>query len=270
MLGISYDKAIDKNLIRFPDPAKPINLFFIEDGQSIVIHDSFTRSDRQVACKAIGSGMHFEADNSVYHIMQFAELMAKNKRSYEPAAPLSDLSLFSKKFLDRSLVNEDGKFLPYRVIWCNNDAFLGAESWFAQEMPREERMAVCLNPDAPTERQVCFVDGNFNKEFGTLEMLRNRISDIEMLPFERRQVLASAFQIALAHSETLTASELKAWRSICPENMDAETYYGVASFPESSRKSIDQQIQSAKNRTSDPSVRDSEPSMSGRDNHSIS
>ena len=177
----------------------------MEPGRDIVIHNSFDGKDRRSTCKPIGQ-MHFECDNNTWHIHQFAEVMARNGHTYEPAEPISDLTLFAHKYLDRDLTGEDGKPIPYRMIWCNNGSFLNGENWLDREMPPEERFAFFINPDAQPERQACLVDGNFEKEFMPLDELTDIMGIYGLLPFEEKQVMHSVIQAERQSAQREAAS----------------------------------------------------------------
>lgn len=140
--------------------------------------------------------MHVKAGGQYYHIQEFAELMAQNAHTYEPAAPMEDMSLFAAKYLDRDLVDDDGKMLPYRMIWTNNAALLDHEHWAAREMPPEKRLAVCFCAEATKDRQVCLIDGHHNLSFKPLTDLDyDGLAISGMKNYEQKQLLHFQKQI---------------------------------------------------------------------------
>lgn len=83
-----YDlKSLDRHIrnarqgIRFIDPKYNV-LFHIPDGGKIVLTTSGGETEER-SCRFIDE-YHTEVGNQLYHICQFAELMAKNGTSYEP------------------------------------------------------------------------------------------------------------------------------------------------------------------------------------------
>lgn len=144
--------------------------------------------------------MHFSLGGQVFHIHQFAEIMARNGHTYEPAEPISRPELFEKRYLDRSLTGNDGHPIPYRMIWTNNNVFLGSEDWYSRQMPLENRQAICFCPAADRHRQVCLVNGKFTKEFLPIPELYNRLPDITMATHEHRQIKFTAQQVEQAQS----------------------------------------------------------------------
>ena len=107
MLGISYITERTENLIRFPHPENPTTLFFLESGKHIIFHDSYDGSSKRFACtRNPRDCMHFQFGCRTYHINEFAEVMARNGHTYEPEKPITNLELFEKKYLNRSLVGD--------------------------------------------------------------------------------------------------------------------------------------------------------------------
>lgn len=201
MLGITYRTAAEHNLIRFPHANDPIDLFFLESGNDIIIHDSYDHKHHRVTCTGIpGEHSHFyDGNGHCYHINEFSERMKKNGHSYEPAEPIEDLKLFAPKYLDREPADGNNKAIPYRMIWCNNTSYLYSNSWFDRKMPEPDRLAICICPDAAPDRKACLVDGSSHKEFLSLNDLRSRLDHISMEPYERRQVQHSALQAERQH-----------------------------------------------------------------------
>ena len=193
MLGISWETERTENLIRFPHPENTSNLFYLENGKDIILYDSYDHKRKRYTCHRESSDcMHFRCGHQIYHIHQFAETMARNGHTYEPAEPISNLDLFEKRYLDRTLKGEDGALIPYRMIWINNNTFINSEDWHSRQMPVEDRLAICICPAAEPKRQVCLMDGKFSKEFLSVSDLYSRLPDIPMANHEVRQILHSA------------------------------------------------------------------------------
>lgn len=197
MLGITYENAKENQLIRFPHPKNPTNLFFLKDGQEVIIYKPFDQNSIKLKCENMPhyDPYHFKVDGQWLHIDQFAEFMKRNGNTYVPAEPLDDISVFEKKYLDRELCDENGKIKPYYLIWCNNGSFLNSETWYDRQMPESERLSIFLCPDAITRRQACIMDGLHNKKFMSLYVLGKRLEKIEMEPFEKQQVISLAVKI---------------------------------------------------------------------------
>ena len=103
MLGITYENATENQLIRFPHPKNPINLFFIKDGQEVIVYKPHDQNPSKLKCKNMAhyDPYHFTVNGDCMHITQFAELMERNGNTCIPAEPLDDISVFEKKYLDR-------------------------------------------------------------------------------------------------------------------------------------------------------------------------
>lgn len=201
MLGITRDTAKEHNLIRFPHPSDPVDLFFVENGQDIIVHDAYDNTNRRRKCEAYGDQMHFYCGGKIYHIQEYADLARMHGHTYEPAEPIQDITLFAQKILDRDFLDDDGKPIPYRVLWCNNGAFIHGEGWFERQMQQEDRLAICICHDADSNRQACLVNGLYQKEFMSVPDLIKRLNSISMERFERRQIEHSALTRALENKQ---------------------------------------------------------------------
>jgi len=272
MYGISFDTVKEQNLIYFPHPKNPTSLFFMESGKDLLFQNSSFSEPCRVHCEAYsGDYMHFKFGSSCYHVQQFAELAEGNGHKYEPADPIIGFELFEKKYLDRSLTDEYGKLIPYRMIWFNNNVFHGGETWFSRQMSVEQRRAVCICPEAALDRQACVIDGQFNTTFMSLSDLRDLVCSGEMKysfgmqEFEKRQVLSSSLQARVRTGKIVKSTEMLAWKKHCPRDMTIQEYFGFEISRKSRSKPLDTVLKEAAERTADEQSSNSR-AMSGPEN----
>ena len=208
MLGITYDSAIKHGLIRFPNAEwqreGPHPLFYLPDGENILVNNNYSGSTRRIHCERIGLH-HMRANGEIYHIDQFAELMAKRQEAYYPEKPVADFSLFCPKYLDRSLKDPEGNLVPYRMLWANNATLFGAGTWKDREMSPKEMRAVLINPMAVHDRQGCIMDGDHSLSYMDLSALLRRIDQgLETGEFQMRAFEFSQLAFSIGHCRALS------------------------------------------------------------------
>lgn len=144
-----------KRLINIRDANRDYQTaFWLEDGKSLtVIRPDGSRVTE--TCKYI-EPYHFYFGTTCYHIDQFAELVSRNNMRLEPEEYVTDLSLYNKYYMDRTLHDSAGKLIPYRSL-------------IMKELPSRDTQVIGICPDAQIGRQVAFWDGtkDLAKESGT-------------------------------------------------------------------------------------------------------
>ena len=142
MLDPAAIKDSGLKLIEFRDVTKNYQpMFYLEDGKDLTVRTGVGEYVT-LPCRYIDSH-HFYFGSECFHIDQFAELNQRNGNVCEPPAPITDLSLFVKQYMDRSLLGEDGKPIPYRALVGFDPDYYGPT------------VALGICPEASADRQVC-------------------------------------------------------------------------------------------------------------------
>jgi len=128
-------KVKDHKIIRFIDEHYR-DKFYLPNGAEVTVTyqdgSSVTR-----ACSYIDA-YHFDFGIHCFHICQFAELLEKNGGTATPSQFVTDPDMYIRKYPDRSLLDGEGKCIPYiefytmedredryglaklSISWCNN------------------------------------------------------------------------------------------------------------------------------------------------------
>lgn len=163
MQAIDYSTAAEHKLIRFMTPGQFMNqkdAFFLPDGESIRI-DGKDFFSNIYPCSYIDAH-HVSVGHSTYHINQFAEIMGNNGNHYEPLVPITDLSLYEKKFYDRELRDENKKLIPYHQIIVQQEP---------NNRYQSPALSIAVCPSAAHDRVVCIAkheNNTYSQEFMSL------------------------------------------------------------------------------------------------------
>lgn len=167
MLSLNYDvlESGDKKYIRFVDPDTWKDMFLLQDGKKLLLHDSYDHTDRAVVCKYIDP-YHFYFGSNVFHIHQFAEVMQCNGHTYDPLNYETDLSLYHPIIADRNLKDEAGKIIRYHVLTVQGD-----------DPYHSAGVAFC--PEAAPDRQIYVYNrgAEFHSRFCSCKDLLNEVLD---------------------------------------------------------------------------------------------
>ena len=170
MQSISFDTAKEHKLIRFRTPGtflSTTDAFYIADGDSIRITNGHDGQVHTCACRFIDP-YHMYVGASVFHIDEFSEFLGRSGSKHEPVTPLTDLSLYDKKYCDPSLLDETDKKIPYREIIHTRDTQDHSKILLS--------ISVCLNTDPMRSACIMRREGDaFEKAFLPLLQLQNRL-----------------------------------------------------------------------------------------------
>lgn len=172
MQSISYDTAKTNKLIRFMTPGNFMSTedaFYIADGDRIRITSGYDGRVTSHICHYIDP-YHFRVGTTAFHMDQFSEVMGKSGSTYEPEMPITDLSYYETKYLDRTLKDGEGRLVPYHEIIAQYDDY-------CQHKPK---LSISVCPDADALRTVCIIQRRgeeFDKVFHSFHRLQERISD---------------------------------------------------------------------------------------------
>lgn len=193
MQSISHETAKEKKLIRFHTPGEFLSTteaFYIADGDSIRITNGTDGQVRTYACRFIDL-YHMYVGSSVFHIDEFSEILGRSGSRHDPVNTLTDLSLYVKKYCDPSLINEEGKKIPYREIIHVRDPQNYANI----------ALSISVCPEADSLRTACIIKRKgdfFEKEFLPLLQLQNRLYGnlwSELNPWDRQTLYAVLSEI---------------------------------------------------------------------------